>query len=213
MLGGSDGAIEGVAMTSALNGAGLPFGTIAVAGFAFALAGALSMFFSSYLSRRSEVDSLRIDMEREKMEIETEPDEEKQEMVGLLRKDGYDEREVEVIMGRLTKDKDLWLRETLRRELRVDAEVANVDPYTHAFAAGVAFFLLSMLSVSPYLFSPPRAMALGASVTLSLLALFALGSRAFIPQNFRPKSGLESAAVGALAALLLYVMGTLLSAL
>ncbi len=213
MLGGSDGAIEGVAMTSALNGAGLPFATIAVAGFAFALAGALSMFFSSYLSRRSEVDSLRIDMAREKMEIETEPDEEKQEMVGLLRKDGYDEREVEVIMGRLTKDKDLWLRETLRRELRVDAEVVNVDRYTHAFAAGVAFFLLSMLSVSPYLFSLPRAMALGASVTLSLLALFALGSRAFIPQNFRPKSGLESAAVGALAALLLYVMGTLLSAL
>jgi VIT1/CCC1 family predicted Fe2+/Mn2+ transporter len=202
-----------VAITSALNGAGVAFAIIAVAGFAFAAAGAISMFFSSYLARRSEVDSLKVDMAREKMEIETEPDEEKHEMEDLLKKDGYKEPEVDVIMGRLTEDKELWLREMLRRELRVDAEGVNVDPYGHAIAAGVAFFLLSLLSVSPYLISLPREAALGASVSLSLLALFALGSRVFIPQNFRLKSGLESATVGAIAGLLLYVVGTLLSAL
>ena len=213
VLGGSDGAIEGVAMTSALNGAGLLFGTIAVAGIAFAVAGALSMFFSSYLSRRTEVDSLKIDLAREKMEIETEPEEETQEMVDLLKKDGYGEREVEVIMGRLKKDKELWLREMLRRELRVNAEDVNVDPYGHALAAGLAFFLLSLLSVSPYLFQIPRTDALGASMVMSLVALFALGSRAFVPRNFRPKSGFESAVVGAIAGLLLYAVGVLFSAL
>ncbi|HXY56295.1 MAG TPA: VIT1/CCC1 transporter family protein, partial [Nitrososphaerales archaeon] len=49
VLGGSDGAIEGLAMTSALNGAGVGLPTIALAGLAFALAGAISMFFSNYL--------------------------------------------------------------------------------------------------------------------------------------------------------------------
>ncbi len=200
-------------MTSALNGAGIAFGTIAVAGFAFAAAGALSMFFSSYLSRKSEVDSLKIDLAREKMEIETEPEEETQEMVDLLKKDGYEEREVDVIMGRLKRDKGLWLREMLRRELRVNAEDVDVDPYGRALAAGLSFFLLSLLSVSPYLFSLPRAEALGASAALSLTALFALGSRAFVPRNFRPRSGLESAGVGAIAGILLYLVGVLFSML
>ena len=76
VLGGSDGAIEGLALTSALNGAGLGNGAIAQAGVAFALAGALSMFFSSYLSRRSELRSLKVDMTRERMEIEREPEDE-----------------------------------------------------------------------------------------------------------------------------------------
>lgn len=211
MLGGSDGAIEGLAMTSALNGAGMGFGAIALAGLAFAVAGAVSMFFSSYLSRRSELDSLEIDMTRERMEIETEPDEERMEMEELLKKDGYDERETGVIMRRLAKDKDLWLKEMLRRELRLNVEDASTDAYSRPVAAGLAFFGLAILAVSPYVFQVPRFEALSASVSASLLALFALGSRAFVPRTFRPRAGLESAAVGALAGALLYLLGLLVS--
>jgi VIT1/CCC1 family predicted Fe2+/Mn2+ transporter len=213
VLGGSDGAIEGVATTSALNGAGIAFGTIAVAGFAFALAGAIAMFFSSYLSRRSELRSLKIDVDREGMEIETEPDEEQGEMRELLKKDGYDESEVEVIMGRLVKDKDLFLKEMLRRELRVNIEDVGADPFVSPLFAGMAFLLLALLAVSPYAFALPRTDALFASVALSLAALFALGSRAFVPRNFNPKAGVESALVGAAAGSLLYLVGVAASGL
>lgn len=211
ILGGSDGAIEGLAMTSALNGAGVGFGTVALAGVAFALAGALSMFFSSYLSRKSELKSLEVDMTRERMEIETEPEEEKAEMRDLLKKDGYTDREVEVILQRLVKDKDLWLKEMLRRELKVNVEDARSDPFLRPLAAGVAFLLLALLAVSPYAFSIPRWEALLASVSLSLVALFALGSRAFVPRNFEPVAGMESAAVGAAAGALLYLVGAFVS--
>jgi len=213
ILGGSDGAIEGLAMTSALNGAGLGFGTIAIAGFAFALAGAISMFFSNYLSRKSELRSLEIDVTRERMEIETEPEEETSEMRELLKKDGYDDREVNVIMQRLSKDKDLWLREMLRRELRVNLEDMDVDPFVRPLFAGTAFLLLALLAVSPYAFAVPRTDALLASVGLSLAALFALGSRAFVPKNFELMAGVESALVGAVAATLLYFVGLLISTL
>ena len=212
VLGGSDGAIEGLAMTSALNGAGLNFGTIAVAGLAFALAGALSMFFSNYLSRRSELQSLKIDMMRERMEIETEPDEEESEMRELLLKDGYEPKEVDMIMQRLTKDKDLWLKEMLRRELRVNIEDVGTDTFVWPLFAGIAFLLLALLAVSPYALQIPRPDALFASVVLSLAALFALGSRAFVPRNFDPLAGVESALVGALAGALLYLVGLLISA-
>jgi len=211
VLGGSDGAIEGLAMTSALNGAGIGFGTIAVAGLAFALAGALSMFFSSYLSRKSELESLKTDISRESLEIETEPEEEISEMRELLKKDGYDDQEVEVILQRLKKDKALWLREMLRRELKVNVEDVESDPFRRPLAAGLAFLALALLAVSPYALAIPRTTALLASIALSLIALFALGSRLFVPRNFRPMAGIESAAVGGAAGGLLFVVGLLVS--
>jgi VIT1/CCC1 family predicted Fe2+/Mn2+ transporter len=213
ILGGSDGAIEGLAMTSALNGAGIGFGTIAIAGFAFALAGAISMFFSNYLSRRSELRSLQIDIARERMEIDTEPEEEMAEMRELLKKDGYDDQEVNVIMMRLSTDKNLWLKEMLRRELRVNVEDAGGDPFVRPLFAGIAFLLLALLTVSPYAFLVPRVDALLASVGLSLAALFALGSRAFVPRNFDPMAGVESALVGAVAGALLYLVGLVISSI
>jgi VIT1/CCC1 family predicted Fe2+/Mn2+ transporter len=211
VLGGSDGAIEGLAMTSALNGAGIVFGTIAVAGVAFALAGALSMFFSNYLSRKAELESLKTDISRESLEIETEPEEEISEMRELLKKDGYDDKEVEVILQRLRKDKALWLKEMLRRELKVNVEDVEADPFVRPLAAGVAFLALALLAVFPYALAVPRTSALLTSVGLSLVALFALGSRAFIPRNFKPLAGLESALVGGVAGGLLFVVGLLVS--
>ena len=212
VLGGSDGAIEGLATTAALNGVGAGFGTVELAGFAFALAGAVSMFFSSYLSRKSELRSLKIDMEREGMEIETEPEEEMAEMRELLTKDGYGEEEVDVIMRRLLKDKSLFLKEMLRRELSENVEDAKADPYLRPFSAGVAFLLMALLAVSPYAFAIPRVDALLSSGALSLAALFALGSRAFLPKSFDPAAGLESVLVGAAAGGLLFLIGLLVSA-
>jgi len=198
-------------LISALNGAGLAYGTITLAGVAFALSGALSMFFSSYLSRRSELKSLKIDMTRERMEIETEPEEEEAEMRELLRRDGYGEREVEVLIQRLVSDKDLWLKEMLRRELRLNVEDVNADRLLKPLSAGAAFLLLALMAVSPYAFAIPRLDALVASVLLSLAALFSLGSRAFLPRSFDPTTGLEYALVGALAGILLYLVGVFVS--
>ena len=212
ILGGSDGAIEGLATTSALNGAGVGLGTIALAGFAFAVAGAIAMFFSSYLSRRSELRSLQIDIDREKMEIETEPEEEEGEMRELLKKDGYDVQEIEVILRRLMENKNLFLREMLRRELGVNIEEVRSDPFVWPLFAGTTFLLLALLAVSPYTFPIQRAEALLASVALSLVALFLLGSRALVPRNFNFKAGIESVLVGSLAAGLLYLIGLVVSA-
>ncbi len=212
-LGGSDGAIEGLATTAALNGAGVGFATIGVAGVAFAVAGAISMFFSFYLSRRAEVESLKTDISRESMEIETEPDEETREMRDLLKKDGYDESEVEVIMARLQKDKGLWLREMLRRELGLNALDVKADSFSGPASAAVAFLLLALLAVSPYALGLARFTTLVASLTISLVALFALGSRAFVPGHFKLLAGAKSAGVGAVAGGLLYLVGIVFSKL
>ncbi len=211
VLGGSDGAIEAVAMTAALNGAGVAFGTILIAGFAFAVAGGFSMFFSSYLSSRTELDSLRMDVQRERMEIETEPEEEKAELEELLRKEGYNQGEVDVIMGRLVKDKEMWLRAQLKYELRLHIEDLVTDRFVRPASAGMAFFLLALVALVPYVSVSARLSALLLSMAFSLTALFALSSRIFTPSHFKLATGLESVLIGALAAGLLYVVGLLIS--
>jgi VIT1/CCC1 family predicted Fe2+/Mn2+ transporter len=213
VLGGSDGAIEGVATTAALNAAGVGFGVILLAGFAFASAGGLSMFFSSYLSTRAELESLRIDVERERMEIETEPEEERRELEQLLKKEGYEQGEVDVIMNRLTKNKEMWLRAQLSHELHLYADGLSSAPVKRAVPAGVSFFVLGLLALLPYAVTMARLDALAASAALSLGALFVLGSKAFIPRNFSFKEGARSAAVGAIALCLLYAVGLLAGSL
>jgi len=198
-------------MTAALNGAAVAFHTILVAGLAFAIAGGLSMFFSSYLASRSEMDLLKIDIKRERMEIETEPEEERQELGQLLRKEGYAQREVDVILERLAKDKELWLRTQLSHELRVHMEDLAADPWVRPVSAGVAFFALALIAIVPYWFAVGYVRAMLASLSLSLVALFALASRIFAPSHFNPRSGLESAAIGGLAAAVLYGVGLAIS--
>lgn len=213
VLGGSDGAIEGVATTAALNGAGVDFHTILLAGFAFAVAGGLSMFFSSYLSRRAELESLRTDVERERMEIETEPDEEKRELEELLAKEGYEPGEVEVIMNRLTKNKEMWLRAQLTHELHMHTEELSSAPVKRAAPAGLSFFVLGLLALLPYATAFARFDALALSAALSLGALFVLGSKPFILKHFNLKEGIRSAAVGAVALCILYAVGLLAGSL
>lgn len=210
VLGGTDGVIESIAVTAGLNGAGVAFSAIRVTGLAFAIAGALSMFFSSYISERSERQALQKDIERERMEIETEPEEERAELEQLLREEGYAEKEVATIMARVTTDKELWLRVQLRLELHKHAGDVNVNPLRGAGPAGLLFFVGAALPVVPYLLSLGRTTALMASLTTAVAILFLLGSTKFTTvKELDVKAGLEDAAIGAFAAFLLYAIGHL----
>jgi len=154
---------------------------------------------------------LRIDFQRERMEIETEPEEEKAELEELLKEDGYDQTEVDVIMGRLVKDKELWLRTQLNHELRLHMEDLATNQLVRPGSAGIAFFVLALVALSPYGFMSGYLPALLLSVVLSLAALFALASRVFTPSHFNLRAGLVSAAVGGVAAAFLYALGLVIS--
>lgn len=169
------------------------------------------MFFSNYLSRRSEMDTLKIDMQRERMEIETEPEEERGELEELLKKEGYTQREVNVMMKRIMANKEMWLRAQLMHELHLHPEDLKGGPVGRATSAGVAFFLFALVSLVPYVLGLTRTSALVPSAALSLTALFILGSKVFTLKHLTLKSGVESVLVGALAAVLLYAFGLALS--
>ena len=202
-----------MAMTAALNGALIQSSTILIAGVAFSVAGGVSMFFSNYLSRKSEIDALKMDVDRERMEIETEPEEERSELVELLSKEGYTEAEVNVIMSRVMKDKEMWLRAQLMHELKLHVDDLETDPLGRSASAGAAFMLAAFIALAPYATGVALSQALVGSIALSVLTLFVLGSKAFTLKAFSLRGGMESAILGVVAAVSLYLIGHLISLL
>jgi len=78
-------------------------------------------------------------------------------------------------------------------------------------SSGIAFFILALVALSPYEFASGYLPALLISVVLSLIALFTLASRLFNPSHFNLRAGLESVAVGGVAAGFLYALGLVIS--
>ncbi len=75
-----------------------------------------------------------------------------------------------------------------------------------------AFLLFALVPLLPYLFSLGHLPALLLSVALSLVALFVFGATKFLSlRHLTWKGGLESAAVGGLAAAILYLVGKAIS--
>ena len=118
-----------------------------------------------------------------------------------------------MIMERLAKNKELWLREQLRHELHLHTDELRSSPLARSVPAGVAFFLLALPSLIPYLYDISRTDALLASASLSLVALFLLGSKFYTLRHISLRGGVESAAVGAVAAFLLYLVGLLVGSI
>ena len=107
-------------------------------------------------------------------------------------------------MGRVTADKELWLRVQLRLELHKNAGDVNVNPLRGAGPAGLLFFLGAALPLLPYLLRWEAMHALLASVTLALTTLFLLGGTKFTTvKEIDVRAGLEDAAIGGFAAILL----------
>ncbi len=171
------------------------------------LAGAISMFFSGVLAGRSEVELFRADAKRESTEIETEPEEEKQELLEFYLKKGLSEDEARMVVDRVSKDKKKFLEDLLIHELHLH-ETSLTDPYRSGLAIGGAFLLGSLMPLGPYLLLSDRFDSILVSLTISLLFLFIVGGwKARIAGTKLWKGGVETVSVGAIASALLYMVG------
>ena len=95
--------------------------------------------------------------------------------------------------------------------MHLHTEDLNSFTLSRPASAGIAFFLLALVAMIPYLLNVGRVAAQAASVGVSLVALFALGSKLFTLKHVSLKGGVESAGIGALAAAVLYAAGLLIS--
>jgi predicted membrane protein (TIGR00267 family) len=142
----------------------------------------------------------------ERREIETQPEEETEELRVMYRQRGFSEDEIEILMRRITQNKALWLEEMVAKELRIGMSDL-VEPNSRAIIMGISYVIGGAVPLVPYLLLPVG-IALPVSVVATIIALYAVGfvkGRATGLSSM--KSGGEMMLVASAAALVAYLIG------
>ena len=90
VLGANDGTISIASLVIGVAAAGASQGSILLTGVAGLVAGAMSMAAGEYVSVQSQADTEAADIEREKRELETDPEHELEELTSIYVNRGLD---------------------------------------------------------------------------------------------------------------------------
>jgi VIT1/CCC1 family predicted Fe2+/Mn2+ transporter len=136
VLGANDGIVSTASLIAGVAAAGAAQGEVMIAGVAALVAGAMSMAAGEYVSVSSQSDTERADIERERAELNTQPDLERQELAAIYRRRGLDSKlALEVADQLMAKDS---LAAHTRDELGI-SEATTARPIQAALASALAF--------------------------------------------------------------------------
>ena len=206
LLGMSDGVITTLAFVAGVTGVIHENHIILLTALAGISAGTISMFFSAYLSLKSQKELFDKELERETREVEEVPEIEKNEIKEIYKKKGFKGKELEMIVTRITSDKKLWIKSMMEEELRLFPEDMG-RPLWIATIIGVSYFIGSFIPLSPFIIFP-SSYALISSIVTTIIVMFVIGAikSRYGYRNWL-RSGIESTAIIMVATLLCYAIG------
>jgi vacuolar iron transporter family protein len=172
VLGANDGIVSTASLIVGVAAADAAASNVLVAGVAGLVAGAMSMAAGEYVSVSSQSDTEQADLARERGELATQPDFERQELAEI-----YVKRGVEPTLALQVADQ-LMAKDALgahaRDELGI-SEVTTARPIQAALTSAAAFSVGAAMPLAMVLASPAAWLAATVSVA-SLLFLAVLGA-------------------------------------
>lgn len=209
VFGVNDGLVSTLSLVSGVAGAAVSQGVVLLAGFAGLLSGAISMAAGAYISTKSQREVYEAQVNREREELEQDPEEEKAELRTLYRLKGYSVEEAERLVERISQDGDLMLESLVRDELGLMPE-AFPNPLLAGAQSGGAFVVGALIPLIGYLFFSGMT-ATVVSAGISIAALFVVGvlKTLFTGLSWL-RSGLEMVVIGIFATAITYWIGSFL---
>ena len=173
---------------------------------------ALSMAGGAFISSKSEQEVIERYLEEERWEIENTPEEEKKELYGFYTARGFTPDEAQMIVNRVSQNKELWLEEMAHHELKVFPGEKE-EPTLNALIMGISYVAGGLIPLSAFLFLPLTT-AIWVSILMSIVGIFVLGAAVTkLTHRNWVKSGLEMVVIASGAALLGYLVSTGVGAL
>jgi VIT1/CCC1 family predicted Fe2+/Mn2+ transporter/rubrerythrin len=204
-LGAAFGVVSGVAGATQANGE-----FVLLSGFATMVASALSMGSGAYLAMKSEREVYEAEVERERREIESNPQEEIEELELFYQLKGFTEDEAKAMAQRLSEKPDQFLKTLVHEELGLSEETFP-NEWRSAISASISTAIGAAIPVIPFLFCSGMT-ALFFSLLVSTIAHFLVGaSKVLVTGRSWFKSGLEMTLVGLGEAAITYAIGLLVS--
>jgi VIT1/CCC1 family predicted Fe2+/Mn2+ transporter len=172
VLGANDGLISTASLMVGVAAAHSPRSAILVAGVAGLTAGALSMAAGEYVSVSSQRDTERADLERERRELDTDPEAEREELARIYRDRGISAALAEQVADELSQLDRLAVH--ARDELGFDPE-ALANPAQAAVVSATSFVIGAIV---PILIVAIASAGLRVPLTMAvtLVGLVALGA-------------------------------------
>ncbi len=206
ILGGQDGVVNVLGIVLGVATATNDFRIIMISGLAATFAESVSMGAVLYTSTKAAKEYYYAEFKREKKEIESVPDIEREEIKEIFYNKGFRGKQLNEIVRKITSDKDLWLDTMMTEELRLFPDEYK-SPIKKGIFVGLAAVVGSLIPLIPFLIISIKP-AMIASVLFSGAVLFGIGvvKAKWFELDWK-KSGIEMAVIGTVAALVGYAVG------
>jgi len=207
VFGAMDGLVTNVSLIAGVGGARLAAHTIVLTGLAGLSAGAFSMAAGEYVSVSSQNELVAAEVEKERIELETNPADEQAELAAMYKMRGVDPALADEVARQLSRHPDEALRIHVREELGIDHDDLP-SPLTAAGASLVTFAVGALIPLLPFLFGFS---SLAVAVILAAIAAF-IGGGIVARVTARPflRGALRQFVLAGLAAAVTYGIGTLI---
>lgn len=172
VLGANDGIVSTASLIVGVASAAAPTSQVLVAGIAGLVAGAMSMAAGEYVSVSSQSDTENADLTREREELRTQPEFEREELAQI-----YVKRGLETGLARQVADQ-LMAKDALAAHAHDElgiSEMTTARPIQAALTSAATFSVGAAMPLLMVLVSPASMLVLAVSVA-SLLFLALLGA-------------------------------------
>ena len=206
VFGFGDGINTSLGIAAGVGGADVSSNIIILAALVAMFTGAKAMAVQNYLAVKAQRELLKSEIAREEWEMEHKPEIERQEIEEIYRAKGFEGKDLEMIVNKITSDKKVWLDTMLTEELKLNVEILG-SPLKSALRMFGSFLLGGILPILPFFFAHgyvPLLMAIGISLSTSFV-VGAIKSR--LAKTNIIKGGLEMAGLGTGIALIGFGIG------
>jgi len=208
IYGANDGLGSVFGIVSGVAGATAGGPAVLIAGLAGMLASALSMGSGAYLASKAEREVNLAEINRERRELETKPEEEMEELSLFYQLKGVPEDEANNLAHTLIAQPEQALRTLTSEELGFNEQALN-QPWVEAISASLSTAAGAFIPIIPFFFARGYP-AIIASFAISTLSHFLIGAAKTVVTGLSPwKSGGEMTMVGLGEAIITFVLGLL----
>ena len=208
VYGGIDGTVTTFAVAAGVAGASLSPRIVLILGFANLLADGFSMAVANYSGTKTEREQYERLIAIEHKHIAAIPDGEREEIRQIFAKKGFHGEDLERAVRTISADEARWAQTMVLEEYGL-APLAR-SPVKAALCTFGAFALFGSIPLVPYL-AGGGLLASGIATSVAFLLIGSLKSRWSVRSAWR--SGLETLAIGGVAAGLAYIAGGVLASM
>jgi len=204
VFGAMDGLVTNTALVAGVGGGGAAPRAIVLAGVASLVAGAISMALGEYTSVKTQNEQLDLEVEKERAELQRNPEGELAELAEMLRVRGVEKSLAREVAVQLSADPETALRLHIVAELGL-SPADKPSPRVAAVTSFLTFAFGALLPLLPYLFGLS---VLWPALLCGGVGLFVAGA---LTSRFTPRpwwyAGLRQLLFGAAAAGITYAVG------